>query len=190
MIGTTIVVSISCSSMTAYELRVEQRDRHRGSPARGNTEDAGDESCMEHRRLEEKAPFLAKSYRGEYMVHVEDLGALLEQDALGEAGGPSRVHQNGGIVLIRLGRHDRAADRHQVFVSQNASIRLSVDHDHSVDHRTLVSGPLEESGKRRVSEDDFGTRSLRTYASSEGENDVQRIDDAAPNIAEWYNSMY
>ena len=57
---------------------------------------------MEHRRLKEEAPFLAKPYRGEYVVHVENLGALLEQDALGEPGGPSRVHQNGGVVLIRL----------------------------------------------------------------------------------------
>jgi len=35
-------------------------------------------ACMEHWRLEEEAPFLAEPYCGEYVVHVENLGALLE----------------------------------------------------------------------------------------------------------------
>ena len=69
------------------------------------------------------------------------------------------------VVLIRLGRHDGAADGHKVFVSDSsaestgaaAALGFAVDHDHSVDQGTGAAGAVEETGKSGVREDDFGT---------------------------------
>jgi len=50
------------------------------------------------------------------LVHVEHEGPIVDDHSLGQPGGPARVHQNGQVVLLGLGRHDGRTRRDQILV--------------------------------------------------------------------------
>ena len=50
------------------------------------------------------------------MVDVQDLGALFEQRSFGQPSGPARVHEDDGVIFLRLGGHDRLSRGDQVLI--------------------------------------------------------------------------
>jgi hypothetical protein len=151
IIGMTIVVSILCSSMVL--------STSPGSNIGGDTEHSGNEGSVEHGRLEQESALFPQAQHSKYVVNVEHFGSLLKQRSLGEAGSSAGVHEDCGVLLFRLRRHDRLADRQQVLVAQggvgtcHTSVRLSTDDDHLVDSCSCDSSVSEDRGELRISED-------------------------------------
>ena len=64
------------------------------------------------------------------VVHVQHLGPLVEQHALGQPGGAARVHEDDRVVLLGLVGHVRLARRDQVLVREVVGdVALADEHD-------------------------------------------------------------
>ena len=72
---------------------------------------------MEHGGLVRVDALLAEVDGEPDVVEVQHLGALVEQHALGDAGGATGVHQHRRIGLVRLVGRDRLAGGDQVLVA-------------------------------------------------------------------------
>ena len=96
---------------------------------------------------------------GGHLVDVEHQGPVVDDHALGQAGGPAGVHEDGQVVLVRLGRHLRRARRHHVLVGDVVGDVAAADQHHLVDAR-LGAHRVDQGGEEGVGEADPAPRVL------------------------------
>ena len=116
------------------------------------------------------------------MVHVQHLGAVLEQDAFGEAGRSARVHEHDRVVFVGLvGDHGRAG-LDQVFISKVVR-HVAIADQHDMAERQVgtdvgdVAG--EVIGEHGVDEDHLGAGVGQDRLQlPAGKAQVERCDDA------------
>ena len=140
---------------------------------------------MEDRGLQERRAFGELRELHRRVVGVQDLGALVAEDALRQPGGAARVHEDDRVRLLGLVREHRVVSRDQVLVADVVwSVRVvgAADQDGAAD-RALIAGQghrLGEQGREGlVDERDFGARVAHDVVEFlAGQAQVERVDHA------------
>ncbi len=138
---------------------------------------------MKHRSLDEVDRVVFESEDHRHVVHVEDLGSMVENDSFREPRGAARVHENHGVVLLGLVGHRRLRAVDEVVVLHVVGNVGVADQDNAPDLVGLLGSIerlLDRAGEELVGEDHLGARvadDVVEFLACQPE--VEWVDDAA-----------